>query len=241
MILIFILLMIIYYGSFAKIMCYMFSVAFVVYVGFNLVLYKFYEYLKHIKAIEKRTLFDALFSVGNIIRRCFLFSCMSISNPLEKGVTSFGVNFIYQLYKGKLNKKVLFFTSCIIMFNCFMQDYYSTFLSFISVDILVCYYDNISPVNSRERVGIASSTLDTIPPLNLRKIVGIGSPADADIATVRVKHLSYDRKIEIMEQVRRKLIHNSSPDVNKLALFNYGQLGVLKNLCSEPTLRNRTP
>ena len=29
--------MIIYYGSHAKIMCYMFTVAFIVYVGFNLV------------------------------------------------------------------------------------------------------------------------------------------------------------------------------------------------------------
>lgn len=222
MILILILLMIIYYGSHAKIICYMFSVVFVVYVGFNLVLYKLYEYLKHIKAIEKRTLFDALFSVGKTIMRCLSFSSMCTSDPLERGIIRFGFLFFYQLYQGELNKRVLFFSSCFIVFNCFMQDYYSTLLSFISLDILVCHFD-------------------TLPPLNLKDKVGIGNPTSAHIATEKVKHLSYDRKIEIMGQVRRKLIRNSSPDLNKLALFNYGQLGVLKNLCSEPTLRNRTP
>lgn len=213
-----------YYGSHAKIMCYMFTVAFIVYVGFNLVLYKLYEYLKHIKAIETRPLFDALLSVGNTIRRCSLFISMCTRDPVEKGIIRFSVIFIYQLYKGELNKRVLFFSTCFIVFNCFMQDYYSTFISFMSLDILVCYFDTNPP-----------------PPLNLRERVGTGSAILAHLATERVKDLSYDRKIEIMQQIRRKLIHNGSPDRDKLPLLNYGQLGVLKKLCSEPTLRNRSP
>ena len=139
---------------------------------------------------------------------------MCTKDPVKKGIIRFAVIFIYQLYKGELNKRVLFFSTCFIVFNCFMQDYYSTFISFMSLDILVCYFDT-NP-----------------PPLNLRERVGTGSAILAHLATERVKDLSYDRKIEIMQQIRRKLIHNGSPDRDKLPLLNYGQLGVLKKLCS---------
>lgn len=214
--------MIIYYGSHAKIMCYMFTVAFIVYVGFNLVLHKLYKYLKHIKAIETRLFFEALFSGGNTIRRCLLLTSMCTWNPLEKGIIRFAVIFICQLFENKLDKRVLFFSSCFIMFNCFMQDYYSTFLNFMSLEVFVCYYDTNPPA-----------------PLNLRATVGIGNPIAAHLATQRVKSLSYDRKIEIMEQIRHKLTTNYRPNRNKLAPLNYEQLGVLKNLCSEPTFNNR--
>lgn len=239
MILILILLMIIYYGSFAKIMCYMFSVTFIVYVVFNLVLYKLYAYLKHIKAIEKKPLFETFFSEGNTIKRCLMSTSMCTIFPLERCIIKAAFLFIYQLYKGELDKRVLFFSCCFIMFNCFMQDYYCIFFSYMTLDILVCHLDPKPPTNSSEPLGLANHTLY---PLNLRDRVDVrGNPFLAHIATERVKHLPYDRKIEIMEQIRVKLLKNPSPDLNKLPLLTYEQLGLLKNLCSEATLRNRTP
>ena len=244
----------------------MFSVAFIVYVAFSLLLYKLYEYLKHIKVIETRPFLEALFSKGSTIRRCFLYTSMSGSFPLEKGIIRFAVLFIYQLYKGELNKRVLLFSSCFIVFSCFMQDYYSTLLSLMSLDIFVCYFGARPPENSREpvarppenpreQVPFADRVYDVRPPareplgvvdqtlypLELKQIVGDGDPILAQVATERVKDLPYERKIKIMRQIRRKLILNPTPGVNKLALLNYEQLGILKNLCSEPTLRNRSP
>ena len=250
----------------------MFSVAFIVYVAFNLLLYKLYEYLKHIKVIETRPFLQALFSKGSTIRRCFLYTSISASFPLEKGIIRFAVLFIYQLYKGELNKRVLLFSSCFIVFSCLMQDFYSTLLSLMSLDIFVCYFGARPPENSREPVpfadrvydvrppprqplGVADRVYDVRPPprqplgvvdqtlypLELKQIVGDGDPILAQEATERVKDLPYDRKIKVMRQIRRKLILNPAWGVNKLALLNYEQLGILKNLCSDPALRNRAP
>jgi hypothetical protein len=193
----------------------MFTVAFIVFVGFNLVLYKLYQYLKHIKAIGTRPLFDALFSAGSIIRRCSGFISMCTADPLERGIIRFAGIFIHELHKGELNKKVLLFSTCFIVFNCFMQDYYFTFISFISLDILVCHYDTNLP-----------------PDLNLRARVGTCNPILAHLATEKVKDLSYDRKIEVLQKIREKLLNNGSPDLDKIPLLNYEQLGVLKKLCS---------
>ena len=261
----------------------MFSVAFIVYVAFNLLLYKLYEYLKHIKLIETRPFLQALFSKGSTIRRCFLYTSISATFPLEKGIIRFAVIFIYQLYKGELNKRVLLFSSCFIVFSCFMQDFYSTLLSLMSLDIFVCYFAARPPENSREpvarapeipreqvpfadrvydvrppareQVPFADRVYDvrpparqplavvdqTIYPLELKQIVGDGDPILAQEATERVKDLPYDRKIKVMRQIRQKLILNPAWGVNKLALLNYEQLGILKNLCSDPALRNRAP
>lgn len=105
-----------------------------------------------------------------------------------------------------------------------MEDCYSTFLTLISVDIFVCRL-----------------TFDTLPPMDdMRAAVNIDRPNEANIATQRVKRLPYHRKLEILSEVRDIFTRNPYA-ANKLTLLNYEQLGLLKNLCSEPSFRITRP
>lgn len=139
-------------------------------------------------------------------------------NFLEAGFIKLTIILISQIYQDKLSKKLLFFSSCFILFNYWMQDYYSKIFSLIALDIFICNWD-------------------VIPSLDLTAKVNINKPGDANLATMRVRFLSTRRKIRIMQDIRDILTARPHA-ANKLALLNNEQLGVLKNLCSEPTFNN---
>lgn len=207
-----------YYGSHVKIICHILTPGYIVCVGLNLVFYIIYKYLMHIKAIKSRPLLEALFSKDNTIRRCLLWISVCTYIPFEKGLIRLAAIFSYQVFIGKLDKKVLFFSGCFILFNYLMEDYYYIFLSLITIDIFAyrLYFDTLPPMD------------------NMRAAVNIDRPNEANIATERVKRLPYHRKLQIFSEVRDILTRNPYA-ANKLTLLNYEQLGLLKNLCSEPS------
>lgn len=112
-----------------------------------------------------------------------------------------------------------------------MHDYYSYIFSLVTLDIFICNY---------------RTNYNTVPPghlgpaVDLTATVNINRPMDANLATQKIKYLSYSRKIRVMRQVRRILIDHPFAE-NKLIHLNNEQLGVLKNLCSDPNLNHLRP
>lgn len=106
-----------YYGSPVKIMYFICTFKFIVYVAFSLALYGLYKYLIRIEVIRTRPFLEGIFSNNNVIRRCLLLISTCTQNFLEAGSIKFAVILICQIYQGKLYKRLLFFSSCFILFN----------------------------------------------------------------------------------------------------------------------------
>lgn len=71
----------------------------------------------------------------------FIVNLCLYTPSFEKTLIIFSVIYICQLLQGKLDKRVLLISISSAFFYFLLQYYYSAFISFISLEFILCYCD----------------------------------------------------------------------------------------------------